>query len=160
MLLAGQKLLWFCLGWSLHTRKLETHTSPHDAFPWPEQAGRVRLLSMLTSLGGSMYFSYFSLILIFKANQSWTMQLSHFSAPEPCDVHSCCTVSSTLLSPCHQQLGMRGAGVLLTPVMEGNCPATGGMGILGTVASSLTKHDSKSHKVQPRSIRLVLRTGD
>lgn len=149
--LAGYKPLWFCLGWSLCTPKLERLTIPPAAFPWS-----VRLLSMLSSLGGSMYFSYFSFILIFKANWSWTIQLSVFSALSGCcDVHSCCPVSSTLLSACHQQQSMQGAGVLLTPLMEGNCPARAGKGILGTVGSSLTKHDRQesqsSAKINPSS---------
>lgn len=112
------------------------------------------MLSMLTNLGSSMDFSYFSFILISKANQGWTIQLSFFSAPESCDEHSCCAVSSTLLSPCHQQPSWA-QGCCSHQWWRATAQPRGEKGILGTLGSSLTKHDRQesqsSAKINPAS---------
>lgn len=163
MLLAGCRLLWLSLGWSLCTCNLERHTNPHATFPRFEQVGSVGLLSMLTSLGiliDSYTFPWFSFLRPTRAELFGWVTFQHWS-PLMCTaaVRSPALSSRPITSSSARE--EQECCSLCTPATEGNCPATGGEGVfLGLLAPLSLSVTDKSHKVQPRSILLVFRTGD
>ena len=158
MLLAGCKLLWLSLGWSLCTCKLERHTSPHAAFPWFDQVGSAGLLSMLTSLGVVMDSYTFPWFLFLRPTRVKLLAESHFST----GVLWCAQLpyglqhSPLALSPAAQHARSGRAALRAHQWWRATAQRLGERGILGTVGSSLTKRDrwesQSSAKINPASV--------
>lgn len=157
MLLADCKLFWLSLGWSLCTCKLERHTSPCAAFPWFDKVGLANYRLLSISLGDLM--------------DSWTFRWSLFLGPTRLELFVWVTFQhwsplmckAAVWSPALSSCPVTSVSALeeqeccfpCTLLTEGNCPATGGRGVLGTAGSSLTKHDRVAKLIQDQSCKCL-----
>lgn len=98
-----------------------------------------------------MYFSYFSLILIFKANQSWTIQLSCFSAQGPVTCSASAQSPALSSHPVTSSSACKEQECCSHQWWRAIAQPRGGKGILGTVGSSLTKPDRQESQSSAKS---------